>query len=155
MRSETFPPLLFLESPTSRVPPARAEAHDRSAMEATSVVVSGVLFQRRAPRRRPASALTFIVRAGCQPFLLVVVTTFRKLGQACDVPIALRQRERGSKFSHRPQVVLDDFGRGSEARESSIRQSLLGPEATRGFGIEESTDKALGCGVGCQGLNVR
>jgi len=36
-----------------------------------------------------------------------------------------------------------------------IRQSLLGPEATRGFGIKESMDKALGCGVGCQGLNVR
>lgn len=65
-----------------------------------------VCFKRRAPRRRPAfaSGLIIIVRPACQLILFLVVraSSFRELGQARAVPIALRQREGGSKFSRRP-----------------------------------------------------
>ena len=81
---------------------------------------------------------------------LLLPATFRELRQVCALPIALCQRERGSKFSRRPQVVFGDFGRGSEAREPCIGQGLLGRRATRGFGIGVSTDKPLGCGVGAR-----
>ena len=107
MTSETSPPLLFLESPSPRVQPSRPETHDHSAMVATRIV-SGVWFQRGALRRRPASApaLIFIVRAECQLALLVCSSRHYfsgEPGQAGAVPIGLRHRGRGSKFSRRPQ----------------------------------------------------
>ena len=39
--------------------------------------------------------------------------------------------------------------------EPCIWQCLLGGEATRGVGIGEDMDKALGCGVRCQRLKFR
>jgi hypothetical protein len=51
-----------------------------------------------------------------------------------------------------PHTAEGMFGR---SREPCMRQCLLGGEARRGIGIGEGTGKALGCGVGYQGLAVR
>ena len=52
------------------------------------------------------------------------------------------------------QAAVVVFGRSSEAREPWIRQYLLDGDATRGVGIEEGMDKAFGCGVGYQRMEV-
>jgi len=49
------------------------------------------------------------------------------------------------------QIAVVVFGRSSEAHEPWIRQC----EATRGVGIEEGMNKAFGCGVGNQRMEVR
>jgi len=53
------------------------------------------------------------------------------------------------------QTTVVVFGRSSEAREPWVRQYLLDCEATRGVGIEEVMDKAFGCGLGYQRMEVR
>jgi len=53
------------------------------------------------------------------------------------------------------QIAVVVFGRSSGAREPWIRQYVHEGDAARGVGIEEGMDKAFGCGVGYQRMEVR
>jgi len=96
--------LWYLESHFPRVPPASPVERHHPAMGVKGAAAVSRRMVYGAPRLRfPLSSSSSVPRAIWSFLLLFAPLLFTKHDRACVVPIALRQRARGSKFSSRPQ----------------------------------------------------
>ena len=116
----------------------------------------GAWLRRREQRRQPTldPVTTFIVGAESQLVHLFLFAPFfsRTITGTRSADFPTPEWGRVKKVIVHITVVV--FSRSSDVHELWMRQCFFSGEATRGVGTEEGTDKALGCGIGYQRLEV-